>query len=116
MESTFLDRIKKEIGTTPIVPLVKQTSLQNLFTRPDQGIDPGSLYGAFQQNPEEAMMSAVMGLTTPITKEEILREALRPPASMAQAQFQPIGLYNNIGKKLNITGDIMKKALKEKIK
>jgi hypothetical protein len=58
----------KRVVETPVLPfLPKSVNLKNLATRPPgtfTSLDPGSMYGNFQQDPKAAMMNTVMALST----------------------------------------------------
>lgn len=58
-----IKNLGNRVANQPVIPLIPQTSLSNLFTRPPSGLDPGSLYGAYKQDPKQATMNAIVGLT-----------------------------------------------------
>lgn len=62
----YLGNVAQDVWNKPIVPIVPQLTVKNLLTRPPgtfTSLDPGSLYGSWKQDPQNAPLNAVMALS-----------------------------------------------------
>lgn len=64
--SQVLKKVGNKAVNEPVLPFAPQLNLKNLFTRSPgtfTKLDPGSLYGAYKQDPMQTMKSSVMALS-----------------------------------------------------